>query len=857
MLTFADAFTGAAALGPPGRARVALVLGWRRAAIERAPLGDIHDRRHRRRLRDAVVGAADDGGVLERMADASLADLAPCTSLLADDEIGAHECHARLFNLLAGQRVTRWSALLGLRLRDVRAWPQASDRSTAEIVGLAFERSLVGLASAHHDTARAGAAVDLAILLDYEQHAPSQPLLDALAALSGEGHPDQVRRAATRLVRTARQAGHHGEVWTDILAAAGDPRDVEVFELRTLRLARRPTIDDVAKRVGLSGERVRQIRLRAEGRVRAAASAAPQDTRALVGAVRGWLGSVVPVDVADDLARRLGVGSAQTRIGGLLLWLAGPYLPVPGRDGWLALDPAGAVARTTEWLAEDGGVRPAQEIRDELAVEGVRPEHHDAWMAACGGVAVDDMVVHVSGGLATVAERTLFATGRGLTPAEIAALVAGPDRVGDLRVVLERDRRFARVSADVYELAEWGRAAAPAPAPHGATAPAGTCIDGRWWLRVPVDADVLRGGNPARLGRVARRRIGHARSPANVRKLLRARDDHRRGTATRAGSAAPRRARVRGATRRRALARLRSWRRRFRSTARRRSASPGGRRACWPGYLAPFAHRSRSLMRSTPAPTTLEEALDAVERDADAALRALSAAAREAKRLKAAAANGQLRDVQQAVDAVDRLAQAAAATATELKSRLAFRRHRLLRVGRLHEGAPGRGGRGRRTRRRVRSAHPLLPEHRPGLTGRRHGGHRQEEGTPSPAVGSGSATSPTSRTDRRSSSRRRSSRPWPPPTTWWRAGPGPPSSWPASTACSPSCRVPAATTPGPSSLATSTSSTRAASPSRRTAGSMSLPASALTRGSGVLTTVTRVGQVKVYAGIAFNDAGSA
>ena len=241
---------------------------------------------------------------------------------------------------------------------------------------------------------------------------------------------------------------------------------------------------------------MRQIRLRAEGRVRAAASAAPQDTRALVGAVRGWLGSVVPVDVADDLARRLGAGSAQTRIGGLLLWLAGPYLPVPGRDGWLALDPAGAVARTTEWLAEDGGVRPAQEIRDELAVEGVRPEHHDAWMAACGGVAVDDMVVHVSGGLATVAERTLFATGRGLTPAEIAALVAGPDRVGDLRVVLERDRRFARVSADVYELAEWGRAAAPAPAPHGATAPAGTCIDGRWWLRVPVDADVLRGGNP-------------------------------------------------------------------------------------------------------------------------------------------------------------------------------------------------------------------------------------------------------------------------------------------------------------------------------------------------------------------------
>lgn len=34
---------------------------------------------------------------------------------------------------------------------------------------------------------------------------------------------------------------------------------------------------------------------------------------------------------------------------------------------------------------------------------------------------------------------------------------------------------------------------------------------------------------------------------------------------------------------------------------------------------------------------------------------------------------------------------------------------------------------------------------------------------------------------------------------------------------------------------------------------MSLPASALTRGSGVLTTVTRNGQTKVYAGLAFTD----
>jgi hypothetical protein len=34
---------------------------------------------------------------------------------------------------------------------------------------------------------------------------------------------------------------------------------------------------------------------------------------------------------------------------------------------------------------------------------------------------------------------------------------------------------------------------------------------------------------------------------------------------------------------------------------------------------------------------------------------------------------------------------------------------------------------------------------------------------------------------------------------------------------------------------------------------MTLPASAMTRGSGLLTTVTRDGQTKIYAGIAFVD----
>jgi hypothetical protein len=498
VLTVADAFTGTAALGSAGRGALALVLGGRRTAIEYAPLGDIRDRRHRMRLRDAVVGAARDDGVLQRLADATLGHLLPGTSLLADDDIGAHQCHTKLFNLLMRQQVRRWSTLLGLRVSEVLEWPGAHARTTAEVVGLVFERSLVGLAATHLDATPTGAAVDLAILLDHEQTSPSQPLVAALGALSGQGHPEQVRRAATRLLRVLPPVGGHRQAWDDILAAAGDRRDMEVFAERTLRLNCRPTVAEVAERVGLSAERVRQIGVRAQGRVRGAAAAAPDETRVLVGAVGAWLGRVVPVEVAHDVARRLGAGSAHTRLGGLLLWLAGPYRPVPGRDHWLAVEPAEMLARTTEWLAEDGGVRPAREIHDELAAEGVRTEHHDAWVAACGGVAVDDMVVYTAGGLATVAERALFATGRGMTAPEIAVVVAGRDRVAELHVILDRDRRFVRVSEDVYELADWGGVAKPEPtAPRAAPPPGCTSNNERWWLRIPVDADVLRGaGSP-------------------------------------------------------------------------------------------------------------------------------------------------------------------------------------------------------------------------------------------------------------------------------------------------------------------------------------------------------------------------
>ncbi|MGH9086975.1 MAG: hypothetical protein ACRDYZ_02530 [Acidimicrobiales bacterium] len=70
----------------------------------------------------------------------------------------------------------------------------------------------------------------------------------------------------------------------------------------------------------------------------------------------------------------------------------------------------------------------------------------------------------------------------------------------------------------------------------------------------------------------------------------------------------------------------------------------------------------------TSEPATLEEALQGVERDADAALKSLTAALREAKRVKHAAAAGHIRDLEQSLDGAVRLADQALAATGEVRA---------------------------------------------------------------------------------------------------------------------------------------------------------------------------------------------
>ena len=260
-------------------------------------------------------------------------------------------------------------------------------------------------------------------------------------------------------------------------------------------------------------------------------------------------------------------------------------------------------------------------------------------------------------------------------------------------------------------------------------------------------------------------------------------------------------------------------------------------------------------MTSNPPPGTLEEALATVERDADATLRALLVAVKEAKRLKAAAAAGQLRDVQHAVDAIDGLAGAAASAAAEVRSGWRFDVPQYLESGdyvkELLAAAADAGVRAVESDQRILCYPSILQV---------------------------SAADATVVIDRKRERRIR-------PSVLVRhladLQERPPKFKPEAfleTLASAYALVtarPGATVklagvysvltllPGASRDYTRPEFARdlylldqSGVTVTRAGQVMSLPASALTRGSGVLTTVTKAGQVKVYAGIAFREPAS-
>jgi hypothetical protein len=269
------------------------------------------------------------------------------------------------------------------------------------------------------------------------------------------------------------EPGPFGQAAEALLRQIGDTRDRLLFE--HLCLADDPRPRDVGRALELGSSRVRELRRRAASRVEEALFPEPLGTA--VARLGRELGVAATSATVDDALAALGLPPAGDVRSALCLWLAGPYEPVVGCPGWLAIDGGSVRTATGRLLAEDGGVHRTDLLRKELVRAGLAERQVDTWLAA-QPVRVDgELTVLLAGPPRDVAERVLSATGAAMTVAEIVAWAGEPpERQVEWRDALRRDPRFLAVGFDHFELAEWTSTTASSAAsrPPGPAMP-GSC----------------------------------------------------------------------------------------------------------------------------------------------------------------------------------------------------------------------------------------------------------------------------------------------------------------------------------------------------------------------------------------------
>ncbi|MEX2658383.1 MAG: hypothetical protein WD232_01705 [Acidimicrobiales bacterium] len=458
----------------------------------------------RAELRSAVEAGLGDAALVE-LGGMRLGEVVPVIRTLAGD-VAARPTPVRLQSLLERNGASTWAVLAERTLGEIASWAGMGHKGLARLVGLALDAGIDGSTGAvwaqpgsSARTSTPGPAVsptaadDLSLLL---ARGAGGAVRSALEGCTGEDQAEEVRSAATRLLARFERVRHPIlAVLDQALAAVGDTRDLGVLYHCVLRLEGRSSLAQVATALGVGTERVRQIRARAAERLDAALGAPGAPGGAgldhLARDLAERLGAAAPIAAVDEVLTSSGLPALPDTRSLLALWLAGPYHPVKGHQGWVATDPGELLAETRRLLGEDGGVTSREQVAKELATLDVTGQHAGLWLERQAVQAVDGLLVLTAGTVAEVAERALFAAGRAMTGEELVAAVwPGPGEPGraEVEAALRRDRRFVAVGAGRFELAEWGgapasEAVAERPGPEGA----------RCWLLVEVNAPVLTG----------------------------------------------------------------------------------------------------------------------------------------------------------------------------------------------------------------------------------------------------------------------------------------------------------------------------------------------------------------------------
>jgi Sigma-70, region 4/Bacterial RNA polymerase, alpha chain C terminal domain len=293
---------------------------------------------------------------------------------------------------------------------------------------------------------------------------PDQPLLDDPLP---PGSPERVVDGKNRL-RSLTAADVLPKVEVDLSIAGLLETELRQFEdsryhtlLATRFFAESPqTLDEVARPMGVTRERVRQL----ESKARARLVHALEDDSLLgtVGAsVREMVGTLLPLGELLKLVPALSknvdsIGQPAWRV---LDRIDDAY---EIEDGWCAAPSIRAVKTSTQTAvleqANQHGVAALRDL-DQLTTGqpvSVAPEILEEWLRYCGYEVIDHWVYTRIGSLGDWTAAVLSITGSPLSSEEIRERLPVPRSLASLKNALATDERFERVDRDRWALAEWG-----------------------------------------------------------------------------------------------------------------------------------------------------------------------------------------------------------------------------------------------------------------------------------------------------------------------------------------------------------------------------------------------------------------
>lgn len=439
---------------------------------------------------DSLMTTPDAAAAFECLADWMLRHPSTCIGtmlpglwLARDDCFKSSALPLRVVNALSRLSITVWGEVLELTpsfLLDIRGFGEESLRPF-----LAVAAWTAAKACCHQAPPKRLPTVDLFEPRRFAPHASfkvsqfkrlvewaasecdAQTIADVLAASSHPNPPEDIKLLCEALRLTRLSALFSGipreetmETLVEDLCNVLDKRSRTIF-LSRISLNQFRTLDDLALEMGITKQRVQQLWVRAEERIREAL-ATPRFTPIFWRAhtLRTMLGVAIPHDTLHltEAGRQIAPGvtaERRERVLDIMLWIAGPYAR-HSVTGWLQAGdiPESDVIAT---FSDSRGVVDMTRLGEHLTHKGLLPQIQPYWCDQIGKIkCVDGNWLLWTGTVTDKALRLLETWGRPATTEEIVVAIGEGHDVRATRARLQEDDRFIRVDMTRIALRSWG-----------------------------------------------------------------------------------------------------------------------------------------------------------------------------------------------------------------------------------------------------------------------------------------------------------------------------------------------------------------------------------------------------------------